>query len=246
MSDDDGKFWLDDEDEWSDLRRRINKRPKPVVQKKVPKSKDVAARAPIKEPKKNIVTPEVSIHLTIPKIKLPAVRASKINRKRSAMVISSIGIIGVVVAGVLVLGRIDSKPSDGKTAGVLSESAQEPSFKTVLPDGSKEQTTSGKILYDPEKKVASYTDKIGSIDITVSQQPLPDKFISNTDDQVEKLAESFNAKEVVRASDPRAYIGTSAQGPQSVIFHKQSLLVFIFSNQTIEKAAWSEYIEKLK
>jgi hypothetical protein len=82
--------------------------------------------------------------------------------------------------------------------------------------------------------------------ISVSQQELPENFATDTDTKVAELAKNFNATNSIKAPEVTAYIGTSAKGPQSVIFAKSGILVLIKSEKQISASAWSAYIETLK
>lgn len=135
------------------------------------------------------------------------------------------------------------KPDDPK--GVLSASSQKPDFAYSLPKG-KESEAEGDVKYDAGKKVVNFRDSIGGVVITVSQQPLPEGLKEDTDNKVKKLAEDFAAKEVLSTANPTAYLGTSEKGPQTVIFAKNNLLVFIKSAKKIDNHDWAEYITNLK
>lgn len=119
------------------------------------------------------------------------------------------------------------------------------SLTLLLPGGKQEATTSGKVEYDPEKRVASFMDKIGEVQITVSQQPVPDTFKAGPDEELDKLAKNLGATEIIVESNPKAYIGPSAQGPQTAVFHKQGLLVFIYSRTEVFKEDWASCITLL-
>lgn len=234
--------WLDDDPEWRALKQRLDNKPAPKPKKQQPiarpqKLGDAVTHTP-KPPKKV----EVSLNLTVPTVKIPKLKTPKLTPKQYRVGATVTGFIVVSLIGFTVFSKLSSKKSDdGK--GVLAQTAQKPEFDTVIPKDNEE--TNSKIRYDPERKVASFTDKIGATDITVSQQELPENLKKNTDEEVEKLAKGFSATEVIVESNPKAYLGTSAKGPQTVIFHKNGLLVFIFSQKSIEKSVWAEYITKL-
>jgi len=211
------KSWLDDDPEWDVLRQRIEKNPA-----QIPENTS-------KEPKNK----QLQWNISLPKL----------NRKKIGVGIAAFSIIGLsLVVSKNLPSLLKKKPTN---AGVLSDVAQEPQFDTVLPDGKKEETSSGKIGYDAERRVASFTDMIGTANITVSQQELPEAFKANPDEEVKKVAEGFSATEIINESNPKAYLGNDVAGPQTVIFHKKGLLVFIFSTKPIEKDQWAEYITKL-
>jgi hypothetical protein len=165
---------------------------------------------------------------------------------KKALVVS---IITIVVAGALVTGLLIhqhdiAKKSDARAS---TEAVEDLEYQTILPSGKSISALGGWKRVSPEKSepVYAYTDKIGDISINVSEQPLPESFIGNTDSQVAELAEKFNATTKIDAGDVKAYVGTSAKGPQSAIFTKNSLLILIKSQEKIDDAAWAKYIKSL-
>ena len=229
-------FWLDDDPEWKALSDRVNKRPAPKLT-----NKKITAQQPIPHkttPKISSKKLKLSLNLTIPKPKMPS-----LPRQKKYLVVGVVGLGIIIGVGSLVLSSGKKTSTDSK--GVLSDNAQQPDYDILLPMGEKKETASGKIGYDPSKKVASFTDTIGHINITISQQPLPESFKTDPDASVEKLAQEFSAHEVINESNPKAYIGTSAQGPQTVIFHKSDVLVFIHSSGELDKESWAAYVTQL-
>jgi hypothetical protein len=243
--------WFDDP-EWENLRREVHNRP--VLNRRA----KMKSPSTVKESEGEAKKIKLSLNLTLPDIKLPKLsklpgytlltkaiargRTVKFTRKRliiggvaCLMLIGSIGILKAVVG-----------KDAAVTTGVLGEAAKEPEFKTVLPEGNAEATSSKKIAYDPKRKVASFTDTINGVDITVSQQPLPESFESDPSGQLKKVAENFNAKKEIKAGGLTAYIGTSAKGPQSVVFVRGDLLIFLFSQREIPDQIWGTYILSLE
>jgi hypothetical protein len=154
------------------------------------------------------------------------------------------GLLAVAaVTGVVVLVVHPSKKDTKGTLGATSEA--KPDFKPVLPNGKVDSTGSGKVAFDPTHDVVSFTDKIGGVDVTVSEQPLPATFKNDPEGQVATLAKNLNANEVINESNPKAYLGRSIKGPQTVLFTKNNLLVFIYAPGALDKAALAEYITLL-
>jgi hypothetical protein len=194
--------------------------------------------------------PAVSIHISIPKFKKPQFKKlrSRLPPLPKNLTYKHVGIGAGIVALVLGIGFfavVSKNPSNNKpgATGVLSAADQKPNFSTLTPDKS---TKASEKKYNATKKVVSFTDSIGGVDITVSQQALPDAFKKDTDNQVKKLAEGFSANEVLSTANPTAYLGTSIKGPQTVIFAKNNLLVFIQSTKNIDNHDWAEYITNLQ
>ena len=123
-----------------------------------------------------------------------------------------------------------------------------PNYSTILPSGKSIADLGGWTRVSPENKnpVFAYVDKIGSTEISVSQQPLPANFAKDTTNQINQLAQNFNANEKVTVGDTVAHIGASAKGTQSVIFSKDNLLILIKSTAPISSTQWATYISSLK
>lgn len=131
------------------------------------------------------------------------------------------------------------------TTGTLRKGT--PDYATLLPGGTSIETLGGWTRVSPANRdpVYAYVDKIGDIPINVSQQPLPEDFKSQPDDQVRDLAFGYGASETLRIDSTTVYIGTSAKGPQSVIFTKNDLLVLIKASAAIPAAEWKLYVQSL-
>lgn len=238
--------WFDDP-EWESLRREVHNRPLFNSRAKM-KSPSVAQNQPAGSPQKV----NVSINFSLPKVKLPKlftrvaskIKGTKFSRKQ--LIIGGAACL-VLVSSFGVLRAISGKGKSSEVAsGVLGEAAKEPEFRTVLPEGDADYTSSKKIAYDAQKKVASYTDTLNGVPITVSQQPLPDSFKDDPDGQVKKIAENFSANKEIKAGGLVAYLGTSAKGPQSLVLKRGDLLIFIFSQRAIPDDVWGTYILALE
>lgn len=158
---------------------------------------------------------------------------------KKMLVIVAIFIVVITLGGIALLA-IQGKNQSRQTS-------QAPQYETLLPNGKTiHQLGEWKRVSPPNKApVYSYTDMIENIAISVSQQPLPDSFKSEPELQVSKLAESYSATTKFDAEGTTVYLGTSALGPQSVIFTKNNLLVLIKSQNKINENAWKKYIQAL-
>lgn len=138
--------------------------------------------------------------------------------------------------------------SDSPQAVAATNIAGKPDYPTVLPQGKSIDSLGGWARVSPADKnpVFAYADTIAGTPINVSQQPLPKEFKQNPADAVERLAKAYQATVKVTAGSITAYVGTSAKGPQSVIFTTNDLLILIKSSAKIDTAKWGEYISSLK
>lgn len=154
-------------------------------------------------------------------------------------------LVGVVVA-VLVVGgallTIKGNGNDTTAKEVQGAQTARADFNSLNPLENKNVET----RYDSQRKVLSFNDKILGVDATISQQPLPDTFKNDPDGNVKRIAENFNAKTVADAGGTKVYIGKSANGPQSVIFQKDGVLVFMYLTKELDKQTIAEYVIKLR
>lgn len=152
-----------------------------------------------------------------------------------------IRIIGIIIAIIVVIGGISLIVKNNTDPNKIH-------YQTILPNGTSVDELGGWKRVSPpnEDPVFAYVDAIDDVSVTVSEQPLPKTLKTNTDAQVSELAKKFNATATIDAGDTKAYIGTSAKGPQSVIFTKNGLLILIKSQKQITNKAWIAYIESLK
>lgn len=190
----------------------------------------------------------VSINISIPRFKL-----AKPNIKIPSQLIAHkkwfIGGVACLLIAVGVAGAIihwgASDGDDRNTPAVLAENNQRADFPYSLPKGNTENLE-GNVRYDAERKVVNFKDSIGGVEITISQQPLPEGLKEDTESKVKKLAADFSATKEITTANPTAYLGTSEKGPQTVIFSKKDLLVFIQSTKNIDEHDWAEYITSLQ
>jgi hypothetical protein len=123
-----------------------------------------------------------------------------------------------------------------------------PSFKPLVPTGKNIDDLGGWSLISPPNRepVYAFADTIGTVSITVSEQLLPQNFITDTAAKVKDVATNFNADKTIEAGGTTVYIGTSAQGPQSILFSKNKLLVLMRSTAPVTNEQWVSYIQKLQ
>lgn len=151
------------------------------------------------------------------------------------------GIAAMLLVGLVVWGpwRTDSSSHDTTVT---------PNFQSLTPRGSEVSKLGGwqKLTPPDGSSVYVYSDTIDTVSISVSQQPLPHTFKANIATNVADLAKGYNATTTLDANGVKAYIGTSGDGPQSVIFTKNDLLVLIKSRAVIKNESWTSYIRSLE
>jgi hypothetical protein len=175
----------------------------------------------------------------------------KINRK--IQIAFALFIIVIAASGVYyfasnntTVGQADKHQDDSYTVNDLKKGA--PDYSTVAPAEKDIDSLGGWTLISPPNSdpVYAYADKIGNVSISVSQQPLPDDIKEDVDKGIAQLARGFNANEKITIGETIVYIGTSGDGPQSIIFTKNNLLILIKSTDKINSDLWANYINSMR
>ncbi|MEO5950616.1 MAG: hypothetical protein ABIQ04_04165 [Candidatus Saccharimonadales bacterium] len=179
--------------------------------------------------------------------RVPLSQVRKVLITRKSIVIAGIGatvIICSLVIGSSMYGHNVTKSPTTADANKIIENLE---YQTVLPVGKTINTLGGwKRVSPPDSDpVYAYIDAIDGIAVSVSQQPLPKSFEGDVDSKVAELAKKFNATTKVDASGTTVYIGTSAKGPQSIIFTKNGILILVKSQEKITDASWIKYAKSL-
>ncbi len=224
---------------------------KPKAQKKTkPATKQVVKPVNTKQNKPE--TASISINISLPKLSINKkvgkffkelitrvqvlflFAKSKLTKK-----VLNISLVAVIIfsLGMIAIQAFSSKQSE-VTATVDGASAQnKPDFKLIYPGGSKKDTS-----YDANKKVASFNDQMGEAQLTISQQSLPVNFRYDPNGEVEKLAKQINANTKLGVEGVSAFMGQSIKGPQTVVFSKNGLLIFIKSEKMVDTKKWNDYV----
>lgn len=152
------------------------------------------------------------------------------------------------VATIAILIAVVALYATDKPAIQTDQPTHSVAYQTVTPhDKTIEQLGGWRRVSPPGKApVFAYMDSLDGVRISVSQQPLPDKFMEGTDTQLAELAKNFGATTEIRADQTKVYVGISAKGPQSAIFIKNGLLILVKSQGKISDEAWKNYAESLQ
>jgi len=175
-------------------------------------------------------------------------RIQNISRRKKVVTVVAVVIAVVLVfVGSTYLNKKDEKsvtPAGNKTFTTAELPQGTPDYDTVLPAGKTIEDYGGWTRVSPSTSdpVYAYIDTVASSPIRVSQQPLPSGFDEDTAEQVSSLAQDLGANQVLNVGETIVYIGTSAKGPQSLVFTKNNLLVLIRSSVVVPNAEWATYI----
>lgn len=153
-------------------------------------------------------------------------------------------IIGIVIVGLI---RVHNNSTHSTNNAVGSKSSDTPTYHTILPGNKSIDQLNGWTRISPPNNdpVYAYADTINTTAINVSEQPIPLAFKSDLTNKVAELAKTYNATSQFDTDNTKVYIGSSAKGPQSVIFVKDNVLILIKSQQKIDNKDWQKYIESL-
>lgn len=176
----------------------------------------------------------------------PATRDAPLWIKQTTIALSVALVLGV---GYLIINQAQSSRT-AKKQTTVSENGQivdTVDQKTILPTGKPINELGGwKQFTSPDGETFySFSDTVDNIAINISQQTLPESFKKNTNAQIADMAARFGATTKLNADGTPVYIGTSAKGPQHVIFTKDKLLIMIKSEKKINDTAWVSYIQSL-
>lgn len=256
------KNWLDDP-EWEELKQRVDKKAhfkKPHLyhnSQKVDGISRASAKPKLKSPHQNSQLNinnhlqhskndrsqnnnkkvQLSLDVTIPKLHIPHLSP----KQRNIL----IGLIVAMVAVLLIMALVSrTNNNEGKSSEEANPQtvSQTPEFKPILPGGKSEEVNSGEVRYDPAKKIVNFKDKITGVEVVISEQSLPDNIKKDADGEVEKIAKSFSADKIIYAGEVKAFYGVSEAGPQTIIFSKKDLLLFIYAPKELDKDGVVQYI----
>lgn len=147
------------------------------------------------------------------------------------------------------LGAAIGATGNPSPTATVKRNVKSPDYSTILPAGKTIQELGGwNAISRPNQENPAYVyiDKIGQVQISVDEQPLPANFQNNTASKVAQVAQNFNAGEKITAGSMTIYIATSSSGQQSVIFSKDNLLVLIKSAGTVSTSQWAAYVNSLQ
>jgi hypothetical protein len=191
---------------------------------------------------------EITINLSVPKI--PKVGKLNLKNLQSKLpskqtLTSKPALIGGVVLLVFLSGLVLKNTFfDGKkgteVAGAKVE--QKPNFDTL----ESPNEASKNPAFDEAKGVASFKDTIDKANLVVSMQKLPEAFKGDPSGKLAEFAKANYLNNQVDVGETKVYIGQSIKGPQTTVFIKNGLLVFISSDQTVLNSQWIDYIGSLK
>ncbi len=217
----------------------------------------IPAKPPVKiSPKKTKKIALLIVKLKAQLTKQIANRLPKSRRKARLLIALVILVIAAIIAGTYFLTRNKQDAAMRTTSESTPNGTQKttqspglvkgtPAYPVLLPANKNINTSDGWIR-PGDKSVFVYTDTVSGVTVSVSEQPLPDDFKTDTSQQMESLAKAEKANEKITVGATTVYIGRSANGPQSIFFTKNNLLILIKSGDVITNDQWAAYINSLQ
>lgn len=228
-----------------EFKRASRRSQKNTAKPSIPPARGTPSASPKKstEPSKSI-----NIHIDMQAVRLPSRSSVLLTVKSKKFIVAATLVAIAAIGGGIVTYRYSLKDPETTVSSPQTKSLDKLEYQTVTPGGKTAQQLGGWRRVSPPEStpVFAYTDEIDGVAISVSQQPLPEKFIEGTDSQLDELAKSFNTTNEIKATGVKVYMGTSAKGPQSVMFIKNGLLILIKSQGKIDDKSWARYAESLK
>ena len=182
-------------------------------------------------------------------VKKPKKRISKKRLIIRLIIVAICLILACVGYKLLIIDKAKGTSDNTKTTYTAEDLTKGmPNYSTVLPAGKTISELGGWTRVSPSDSDEVYTfiDTINGVTVRVSEQPLPDNLKTDTANQIENMANNINATSKITVGNIIAYIGTSANGPQSVIFAKNDILILITSTTVISNDHWANYINSLQ
>lgn len=216
---------------------------------------------PQKQLQKKRNTHTIEIKLEVPQFKKTEAIAKKTHQKakrlwqyKSFKLFVAAGfVIIIAVTTVTILVNNQSKSiavaNDGKTpVNQQEQDARVPYYDTLIPAGKTIEQLGGWTRSSPTDRNAGfvYVDFIRDNRITINQQVLPEDFKVDTNVQMDAIAKSLSATEVITIEGLTVHVATSSKGPQTVLFNKNDLLVFLRSSVKLSNDDWIGYINSLQ
>lgn len=183
----------------------------------------------------------------LPKIKIPQKLKTSLNTRRRR-VVASIILSVIFVAAMSWYFLFERNHATKYIPNVKVTLVKgTPNYATILPIGKSSSDLGGWTRVSPptSNPVYAYVDKIGTIQVNVSEQPLPDAFKNNVESEIQQVAQAQGATEKITLGAITIHIGTYDKNTQRAIFSKNNLLILITSNNMLSNNQWAAYVTSL-
>lgn len=155
--------------------------------------------------------------------------------------------LGLLVVGVLSVGMFESQKQpeeakgDSDVAGVSTTAPEAPFDPLITSDKASKPDD---YRYEESKNLLTYTATIGTTKATISQQPFPEDFIKDSA-KFEQFLESIPEKKTIPLSSGTAYLSVNKEDDlvQFGVYMTPEFLVFLRTEEPIEKEKWQEYFK---
>ena len=168
--------------------------------------------------------------------------------KRNVIIGSIIILLMLVGLTLLFINQIgkNNHVSVHKTSDATCPS--EPVYSTLTPHGTAIDKLGGWKPVCPPDSTPTYAfvDQVSTTSIVVTEQKLPKDLQDNPDSKIKEIAKNYNASDKLSTENLTAYIGTNADGPQSIIATDGKLLILIQSTSMVHDSDWVDYLDSFK
>lgn len=253
-------------DIWAEQKRiqlaaAIQREKAKVAKKQRRRERELFGKHRVARGQETVVGRPIEIKISVPKLDmanmLRRIRLPNFSRRRWVWVVAGF----VLVVFIFATQDVYNKPSGATQKTAVSNSVVagasttpaggvvQPDYATVLPTGKTIEQLGGWGRVSPpgNDPVFGYSDALGGVHIVVSEQPLPDIFKNDLHAQLPKLAKQLAATEKLSTTDgEEAYLGTAANGAQSLVANKGELLILIRSTSRISNQLWADYVSTLQ
>ena len=200
----------------------------------------------------------ITINLTLPSFKKINRSLIHDSRRRIANLPRKTKLIGGIVVAVTLatLGGYHWMTSTNTTTATDPNAVNAkpdlvqgtPEYAVLFPKGKSITSYEGSTWVSPPDRtpVFVYIDTIESSPINISQQPLPEAFKADPTAKIAEVAASLKTNEKITVGTTVIHLGTSDNGAQSVLFHKNNLLISMTSKTKLTTDKWVAYIESLQ
>ncbi len=186
---------------------------------------------------------QIAISLQLPQ--LPHFPVMILSRRVKTWLGLSILLIGLLLGGRMALTR-DNTLSTGSIEPVIPQA--ELGYRPLVPPEkvNGETQTASSPVFDSKRKLFTFTDVFLGSNLTINQQPLPEKFIKQPGAIVD-LAKSIGATENVTSIVGKAYLHTDEfSGAQRLMVVNDKMLMFIQGTKKLQPSDWVEYLQSLE
>ena len=170
----------------------------------------------------------------------------------SKKVVAVFVVVLLTGVGIKALTGSSNSSNDSGTLGAKVTSSnlptEKPKYNLLFPQGKNEKDYKVvRISPDGNAPAYAYVDVVNGVQVKITQQELPDQLKTDVDLGLEKVAKDFQATSIIQVDDKKIYHGYNEKSHvQSLIFVKNSRLIFIAAPEKIDDSIWAAFYLSLQ